>query len=129
MKEKVRHYFGGGAAALNMHERLSDVLMWAVNLHDTTTGDDAGTSPLGPAMNGYSSAQAACLPCMVLACSPSLSFCCEWAVRMAQELCHCMDAYLSIRTESCMRPSIHGMQASPAEGPRTCPHNDGASRA
>ena len=42
MKETVRHYFGGGAAALNMHERLSDVLMWAV----TATMEDAGGTPI-----------------------------------------------------------------------------------
>ena len=38
MRGTVRHYFGGGAAALNMHERLSEVLMLAV----TSAMEDAG---------------------------------------------------------------------------------------
>ena len=38
MRGAVRHYFGGGAAALNMHERLSEVLMLAV----TSAMEDAG---------------------------------------------------------------------------------------
>ena len=38
MAGSVKHYFGGGAAALNMHERMSDVLMLAA----TRAMQDAG---------------------------------------------------------------------------------------
>ena len=38
MREPVHHYFGGGAAALNMHERMADVLLTVLSLSMETPG-------------------------------------------------------------------------------------------
>ena len=38
MRESVHHYFGGGAAALNMHERMADVLLMVLSLSMESPG-------------------------------------------------------------------------------------------
>lgn len=42
MREPVHHYFGGGAAALNMHERLADILLMVLSLNMETPGKADG---------------------------------------------------------------------------------------
>lgn len=38
MREPVHHYYGGGAAALNMHERMADVLLTVLSLSMDSPG-------------------------------------------------------------------------------------------
>lgn len=38
MRDPVHHYFGGGAAALNMHERMADLLLMVLSLSMESPG-------------------------------------------------------------------------------------------
>ena len=38
MRDPVHHYFGGGAAALNMHERMADMLLMVLSLSMESPG-------------------------------------------------------------------------------------------
>ena len=38
MRDPVHHYFGGGAAALNMHERVADLLLMVLSLSMESPG-------------------------------------------------------------------------------------------